>query len=102
MSQSKRKPGLTSESAHVVNQGVSQLRDPLVKTSEKVLIVIGIVYALSPIDFLPDVLPPFTYADDVVITGGAVTLVLLRVITRSIAQKIQRTVQNRHPYRPLR
>lgn len=100
MSQSKR--GFTPESARLVKQGVTQMRNPLIKKSEKWLIGIGVVYALMPFDFLPDFIPVVGLADDFVITGGAVTIAVLRIVLRAAAQKVQNTVDNRQSRPPLR
>lgn len=34
-----------------------------------VLLVLSIIYLISPIDLIPDILPPVTYIDDLVILG---------------------------------
>lgn len=99
MSQSKR--GFTPESARLVKQGIAQMRDPWIKKSEKWLIGIGMVYALFPFDFLPDFIPVVGLADDLVITGGTVTIAVLRIILRAVTQRVQNTVDGRQPRPPL-
>lgn len=100
MSQPKRR--FTPESARLVKRGVTQFRDPTVKKSEKVLLVIGIIYFLSPIDFLPDIIPFIGYGDDLVITGGTVLTALIAIVSRALARKVQGAVNDRTPRPPLR
>ncbi|MDB5187241.1 MAG: hypothetical protein JWM07_713 [Candidatus Saccharibacteria bacterium] len=100
MSQPERR--FTPESARIVKQGVSQLRDPLVKKSEKVLIAIGIVYALWPLDILPDFIPFIGAADDFVITGGTILTAVIAIVSRAMARKVQKTVDDRQPRPPQR
>jgi uncharacterized membrane protein YkvA (DUF1232 family) len=86
----------------LVKQGVAQLKDPMIKTSEKWLIGIGLLYAILPFDFLPDFIPVIGVADDFVITGGTVLTAVIAIASRAMARKVQRTVQDRQPRPPLR
>ncbi|MDB5187320.1 MAG: hypothetical protein JWM07_792 [Candidatus Saccharibacteria bacterium] len=94
MSQEKR--GFNPESARIVKQGVAQLKNPTVKKYEKVLLIVGLVYWLSPIDIIPDVIPFIGYGDDVVVTGGAIVVSLIGIVARSLVRAVQRTVDGRH------
>jgi uncharacterized membrane protein YkvA (DUF1232 family) len=55
------------------------LRDPRVPTTEKALFIGAIVYVISPLDFIPDVLPFIGQVDDVYV----VALTLIRLINRT-------------------
>jgi uncharacterized membrane protein YkvA (DUF1232 family) len=55
------------------------LRDPRVPTTEKALFVGAIVYVISPLDFIPDVLPFIGQVDDIYV----VALTLIRLINRT-------------------
>lgn len=54
-------------------------RDPRVPTAEKALVVGAIVYVVSPLDFLPDVIPFVGQVDDIYL----VSLTLLRLLSRT-------------------
>jgi uncharacterized membrane protein YkvA (DUF1232 family) len=55
------------------------LKDPRVPLAEKALFVGAIVYVISPIDLIPDVLPFIGQVDDIYV----VSLVLMRLINRT-------------------
>jgi uncharacterized membrane protein YkvA (DUF1232 family) len=55
------------------------LKDPRVPTTEKALFIGAIVYVISPLDFIPDVLPFIGQVDDIYI----VALTLIRLINRT-------------------
>lgn len=37
-----------------------------------IMAIIGVIYAISPVDIIPDVVPVAGWVDDLVITGGAI------------------------------
>ena len=55
------------------------LKDPRVPTTEKALFIGAIVYVISPLDFIPDVLPFIGQVDDIYV----VALTLIRLINRT-------------------
>src|SRR3982751_1428363 len=55
------------------------LKDPRVPTAEKALFLGAIVYVISPLDFIPDVLPFIGQVDDVYV----VALTVIRLINRT-------------------
>jgi len=55
------------------------LKDPRVPKIEKALFLAAIVYVISPIDFLPDVIPFLGQVDDLYL----VALTLLRLVSRT-------------------
>jgi uncharacterized membrane protein YkvA (DUF1232 family) len=55
------------------------LKDPRVPTTEKALFLGAIVYVISPLDFIPDVLPFIGQVDDIYV----VALTLIRLINRT-------------------
>ena len=61
------------------------LKDARVPTAEKALFLGAIVYVISPIDFIPDVLPFIGQVDDIYL----VALTLLRLINRTDAGIVQ-------------
>jgi hypothetical protein len=42
------------------------------KIAPMILAIIGVLYGVSPIDILPDVIPVVGWIDDLVITGGSI------------------------------
>jgi hypothetical protein len=42
------------------------------KTFPIALAVLGLIYGISPVDILPDIVPVLGWVDDLVITGGAI------------------------------
>ncbi len=55
------------------------IKDPRVPTAEKALFIGAIVYVISPIDFIPDVLPFIGQVDDIYV----VALTLLRLLSKT-------------------
>ncbi|MFT3710595.1 MAG: DUF1232 domain-containing protein [Archangium sp.] len=53
----------------------SYVRSPRVGRWKKVLAVLAVVYAISPIDFVPDVVPIFGWLDDLGVLSVAFGLV---------------------------
>lgn len=51
-------------------------RDPRTPLPAKVIAVLGILYAVSPLDFIPDVLPVIGWTDDLAIIVAAIGLFL--------------------------
>lgn len=98
---SRAKRGFNSESARLVKRGVTQLKDPTVKKYEKVLLIVGMVYWLSPIDILPDAIPVIGYGDDVVVAGGTIVVSLIGILARSLIRAVQRIVSERQSKTPL-
>ncbi len=60
------------------------MKDPRVPTAEKALFLGAIVYVISPIDLIPDVLPFIGQVDDLYV----VALCLLRLINRTDASVV--------------
>lgn len=58
-------------------------RDPRVPTVARVLIVVAIAYAVSPIDLIPDFIPVLGYLDDLVVLPLLVWLAL-RMVPESV------------------
>jgi len=58
---------------------VRLFKDPRVPTAEKALVAGAIVYVISPIDLLPDLIPFIGQVDDIYL----VSLTLLRLLSRS-------------------
>lgn len=61
------------------------LKDVRVPTAEKALFVAAIVYVISPLDFIPDVLPFIGQVDDMYV----VALTLLRLLNRTDASVVR-------------
>jgi len=55
------------------------IKDPRVPTAEKALFIGAIVYVISPLDFIPDVLPFIGQVDDIYV----VALTLLRLMSKT-------------------
>jgi uncharacterized membrane protein YkvA (DUF1232 family) len=63
------------------------LADPRVPARYKVIILAGLLYLVSPIDAIPDVIPGIGFADD-----AAVLIAILVAVQRVIAEGAQRVV----------
>ncbi len=50
------------------------------KLAYLLLVTVGTVYTVSPVDFVPDVLPPFTYGDDAIV--DLICIVIMRYISK--------------------
>lgn len=50
------------------------LRDPATPTAARVLALIVVAYALSPIDLIPDFIPVLGYLDDLLLLPGLIWL----------------------------
>jgi len=61
------------------------LKDARVPTAEKALFLGAIVYVISPLDFIPDILPFIGQVDDIYV----VALTLLRLVNRSDASVVR-------------
>lgn len=61
------------------------IKDPRVPTAEKALFIGAIVYVISPIDLIPDVLPFIGQVDDIYV----VALTLLRMIAKTDATVVR-------------
>ena len=64
------------------------LKDKETPPAAKILAGITVVYALSPIDLVPDFIPVLGYLDDVIILPALVTLTI-RLIPRDIWERCQ-------------
>jgi len=47
-----------------------------------IILIIAVFYALSPIDFIPDVIPILGWIDDIVVTLSAIMVALPKIIKR--------------------
>lgn len=63
-------------------------RDPRVPRPAKILIVIAVAYALSPIDLIPDFIPILGYVDDMLLLPLAIYLAI-RMIPDEVWQECQ-------------
>lgn len=64
---------------NLVSMLARMVKDPRVPTAEKALFIGAIVYVISPIDLIPDVLPFIGQTDDIYV----VALCLLRLINKT-------------------
>ena len=64
-------------------------KDPRVPISAKIIIVIVIAYALSPIDLIPDFIPVIGYLDDLLLLPIGIWLAI-RMIPASIWEECQK------------
>jgi len=61
-------------------------RDPRTPTIAKVLAVLIVAYALSPIDLIPDFIPVLGYIDELILLPGAIYLVVRLIPAPVLAQ----------------
>lgn len=62
-------------------------RDPRVPWYARILIIVTISYALSPIDLIPDFIPIIGYLDDLIIVPAGIFLALKMVPGEVLAEK---------------
>lgn len=63
------------------------LRDPGVGTGRKVLLALAVLYVISPIDAIPDVIPVIGWLDDIGFLGFAATMLISDAKTFALARK---------------
>ena len=79
---------------------VRLLREPVVPLLTKALPVLGAVYVVSPLDFLPDVLPILGEVDDLAVMMIAVSVFLHMCPTGAV--RFHRTaITQGHKYSPM-
>jgi uncharacterized membrane protein YkvA (DUF1232 family) len=75
----RRMKGFLMFLPNMVRLCASLLRDSRVPTTEKALFAAAIIYAIVPLDFIPDILPFVGQVDDIYL----IALTLLRLINRT-------------------
>ncbi len=65
------------------------MRDPQTPTMARIIIVVAVAYAASPIDLIPDFIPLLGQLDDLLILPGLIVLAL-RLIPPSVAARCRR------------
>ena len=68
-------------------------RDPRIPWIAKVLAVVIVAYALSPIDLIPDFVPVLGYLDDIVLLPAGI-LLLLKLIPPQVMQEYRIKAEN--------
>ena len=76
------------------------MREPRVPLLTKTIPVLAGFYILTPVDFVPDVLPALGQIDDLVIAVVAVE-VFFRMCPRSVKAHHEHAIANRRPYSPM-
>ncbi len=69
------------------------LKSPETPIIAKILAGITIVYALSPIDLIPDFIPVLGYLDDVILLPALIALTI-KFIPKEIFEKCRKEAQN--------
>jgi uncharacterized membrane protein YkvA (DUF1232 family) len=64
------------------------LRDPGVGKGRKVLLLLAVLYVVSPIDAIPDVIPVIGWLDDIGVLGLAATMLINDARTFALARKV--------------
>lgn len=76
-------------------------RHPRVKWYTKLLIILTVAYAVSPLDLIPDFIPVIGLIDDLVIVPLGI-LVALKTIPREVLAECRRRAEQPIPDRGLR
>jgi len=66
----------SAEKAGLIKRTFRLLRDPAVRTPNKLVLLFWLAYDLSPVDAIPDVVPVFGIIDDAGVTTWAMYLAL--------------------------
>ena len=77
------------------------LKSPETPIIAKTFAVITIVYALSPIDLIPDFIPVLGYLDDVILLPALITLTI-KFIPKETFEKCRKEAQNILQKKPVK
>jgi uncharacterized membrane protein YkvA (DUF1232 family) len=94
-------PSLTRTMYATVRLAARLLRDPQVPAWLKALPALGVVYVLSPIDFVPDFFPVIGQMDDFAIVIMAIEA-LKRFAPGSVVAHHEAQIAQGRPYSPAR
>lgn len=75
-------------------------RNPAIPLLPKIIVLIALAYALSPVDLIPDFIPVLGYLDDLVIIPALISL-SIRLIPEKIIDE-SRELAEREPIEPGR
>ena len=70
------------------------MKDPRTPFRARLVIVVTVAYALSPIDFIPDFIPVLGYLDDLIILPGLIVLAI-RLIPKDVMASARREAWKR-------
>jgi uncharacterized membrane protein YkvA (DUF1232 family) len=68
--------------------GWAMLRDPRTPAAAKLTLVLAMLYVLSPVDLVPDVIPVLGWLDD-----GVVAVLLLKLATQFLPPELHQTLK---------
>ena len=57
----------------------------------KLILTVGLLYILVPVDFIPDTIPVFGWLDDLAIASFIVALAL-RLVPKEVMERVQRQI----------
>lgn len=92
-------PSATRTAYASLKLAVRLLRDPQVPAWLKALPMLGVVYVLSPLDFVPDIFPVIGQMDDLAIVLMAVEA-LRRFAPSHVVAHHEAQIAQGHPYTP--
>ena len=64
------------------------LRDPRTPTAAKLTLVLAVLYVLSPVDLVPDMIPVLGWLDD-----GVVAVLLLKLATQFLPPELHQSLK---------
>ena len=70
------------------------MKDRRVPLTGKIGVVVALVYFISPIDFIPDMLLPFGFADDIAIVLASIRLLIGATPTTVLEEHLAETSGN--------
>jgi len=71
--------------------------NPKTKLLPKIIVILCIAYALSPIDLIPDFIPVIGYLDDLIIIPALLALAI-RLIPQDVLQESKKKAESEHRY----
>jgi uncharacterized membrane protein YkvA (DUF1232 family) len=95
------RPALLRTLASHARLALRLLREPGVPLASKALLAVPLLYVLSPLDIVPDVLPGLGQLDDLGVVMLALEL-FVRVCPSEIVAHHRQAMDARRPYAPIR
>ncbi|MBT4515936.1 MAG: DUF1232 domain-containing protein [Chloroflexi bacterium] len=75
--------------------------DRRVRTITKVLPILAVLYVLSPLDLLPDIIPVVGWMDDLIVAGGLLLLFFILAPTEVVFERLRGSTSRKETQEPI-
>ena len=75
--------------------------DRRVRTVTKILPILAVLYVLSPLDLLPDIIPVVGWVDDLIVAGGLLLLFFVLAPTEVVFERLRKADSTKEPQAPV-